>query len=64
MVLDPPYELDVDPVLGAVLPWVAPDGIVVAERASRGAPPTWPEGLEAVRSRRYGEATLHYAQRA
>ncbi len=63
VVLDPPYDLDADPVLGALAPWVVPGGIVVLERASRGAPPTWPEGFEAVRSRRYGEATLHYGSR-
>jgi 16S rRNA (guanine966-N2)-methyltransferase len=63
VVLDPPYDLDVDPVLGALAPWVEPGGIVVVERASRGASPVWPEGFVAVRSRRYGEATLHYAQR-
>jgi 16S rRNA (guanine966-N2)-methyltransferase len=63
VVLDPPYDLDVDPVLEVLAPWVEPGGIVVVERASRGAAPTWPEGFEAVRSRRYGEATLHYGQR-
>ena len=64
VVLDPPYATAVDDVLGGLLDWVEPGGVVVVERLSRAAPPTWPVGLEAVRSRRYGEATLHYAVRA
>ena len=61
VVADPPYDLDVGPVLTAVLPWLAPQAVVVVERRTRGPLPAWPEGLEAVRSRKYGEATLHYA---
>jgi 16S rRNA (guanine966-N2)-methyltransferase len=62
VVLDPPYELDVDPVLVALLPWAA--DVVVVERRTRGPAPAWPEGLEALRSRRYGEATLWYGSRS
>ena len=61
VVLDPPYDLDVDPVLTSVLPWLAPDAVVVVERRTRGTAPAWPEGLDPVRTRTYGEATLHYA---
>lgn len=60
---DPPYALDVDEVLAAVRDRVCPGGVVVLERATRGPAPTWPPGLAPVRSRRYGEATLHYALR-
>jgi 16S rRNA (guanine966-N2)-methyltransferase len=62
VVLDPPYELDVDPVLVALLPWAA--DVVVVERRTRGPEPAWPEGLEPLRSRRYGEATLWYGSRS
>ena len=62
--LDPPYERDVEPVLAAVVPWVREDGVVVVERRTRGPAPTWPEGLSAERSRRYGEATLWYGSRS
>ncbi len=62
VLLDPPYELDVDPVLSALVPWAA--DVVVVERRTRGAAPTWPAGLEPVRSRRYGEATLWYGARS
>ncbi len=62
--LDPPYELDVDPVLVALLPWLAEDAVVVVERRTKGAPPAWPPGLVGVRSRTYGEATLWYGSRS
>ena len=64
VVLDPPYELDADPVLVTLLPWLAEDGVVVVERRTKGAPPAWPEGLAGVRSRTYGEATLWYGSRS
>ncbi len=62
VVLDPPYDLDVDPVLLALVPWLAIDAVVAVERRTRGPAPAWPEGLVAVRTRRYGEATLHYGE--
>jgi 16S rRNA (guanine966-N2)-methyltransferase len=58
--LDPPYELDVDPVLELLVPWLADDAVVVVERRTRGRAPAAPEGLTSVRDRRYGEATLWY----
>ena len=62
--LDPPYEVEIDPVLLAVLPWLSDDGVVVVERRTRGGGPTVPEGLRVERSRRYGEATLWYFSRS
>ena len=64
VVLDPPYDLDVEPVLELLVPWVAADGVVAVERRSRGPAPAWPQGLEGLRSRRYGEATLWYGSRS
>jgi 16S rRNA (guanine966-N2)-methyltransferase len=64
VVMDPPYDVDVDPVLVALLPWVAEDGVVVVERRTRGGSPTVPAGLREERSRRYGEATLWYFARS
>jgi 16S rRNA (guanine966-N2)-methyltransferase len=60
VLLDPPYELPVDPVLAALPPLLAPGAVVVAERRTRGPEPAPPPALEALRSRRYGEATLWY----
>ena len=59
--LDPPYELDVVPVLAALHPWLAGDAVVAVERRTRDGELRWPDGYEALRSRRYGEATLWYA---
>ena len=59
--LDPPYDVAVEPVLEQLLPWLADDAVVVVERRTRGAELAWPVGYERVRERRYGEATLWYA---
>lgn len=64
VVLDPPYELDVDPVLALLQPWLDDDAVVVVERRTRGPAPIPPEWLESERSRRYGEATLWYFRAA
>lgn len=63
---DPPYADPIGPVLSELARgrWLPPGGIVCAERASRDAPPPWPDGLEGLRSRRYGEATLWYGRRS
>ncbi|MCW2605971.1 MAG: methyltransferase [Frankiales bacterium] len=61
VLLDPPYELDVAPVLAALVPWLAPDAVVAVERRRRGPDVVWPGGLEGVRERKYGEAMLWYA---
>jgi 16S rRNA (guanine966-N2)-methyltransferase len=61
--VDPPYDVDVDQALVALLPWLAEDAVVAVERRTRGPAVGWPDGLRAERSRRYGEATLWYATR-
>ncbi len=66
--LDPPYPQatpDVDAVLAQLTDeWVVPAGLVVLERSSRSAAPTWPEGFTDVRERKYGETTLWYGHAA
>jgi len=67
--LDPPYATAaaaVTAVLEALLRegWVAADGVVVAERATRAGHLPWPAGLLPERSRRYGEGTLWYGRAA
>jgi 16S rRNA (guanine966-N2)-methyltransferase len=63
--VDPPYSEPVEAVVGLLVTggWLAAGATVAVERASRGQPPRWPPGLEPVRSRRYGEATLWYGRR-
>lgn len=64
--LDPPYDLAEDALaadLAQVVSggWLAPDGLVVIERSSRGEAPRWPDPLRARWHRRYGETTLFLA---
>jgi 16S rRNA (guanine966-N2)-methyltransferase len=63
--VDPPYADSVDAVLALLAGggWVATDGVVVVERDSRATPPVWPPGIDADRSRRYGDSTLWYGRR-
>ena len=62
---DPPYPLEdaavaEDLELLVAQGWLVPGALVVVERAKRSPEPTWPAGIEATRSKRYGEATLWY----
>ena len=62
---DPPYDLpdaNLQQVLVAVLPALVDGAVLAVERATRSGPWQWPAGVEAVRSRRYGEATLWYGR--
>lgn len=66
---DPPYALsdkDVACVLRALVThdWLTERAVVAVERASRGAALAWPEGLEPVKDRRYGEGALWYGRRS
>lgn len=64
--LDPPYAVPsatVNDVVTTVIErgWLADDGLVVVERATRDEPPTWPRHLSQQWLRRYGETTLYLA---
>jgi 16S rRNA (guanine966-N2)-methyltransferase len=63
---DPPYSQPVEPVVDALVAggWLADDAVLVVERSSRDADLRWPAGVCALRSRRYGEATLWYGRRS
>lgn len=66
--LDPPYPVPDEEVDGNLEQlsgeWVVPGGMVVVERSSRSPEPTWPEGMDGQRSKRYGETTLWYGHAA
>jgi 16S rRNA (guanine966-N2)-methyltransferase len=67
--LDPPYPLDEaalggDLALLSQLRWLVPGAMVVVERSSRSPEPTWPDGIDGRRSKRYGETTLWYGHAA
>ena len=65
---DPPYDLPGErlaPVLAAVQErWLATDGLLVVERATRDLAPVWPPELSERWDRRYGETTLYFAGRS
>ncbi|MDQ6938067.1 MAG: 16S rRNA (guanine(966)-N(2))-methyltransferase RsmD [Actinomycetota bacterium] len=65
---DPPYATSEDEVaatLAAVCTpaWCADGAVIVLERSARGPVPRWPDGVEALASKRYGEASLWYGRR-
>lgn len=67
VVADPPYSLsgrELTEMLGALVAggWLAAGAVLAVERPSRGAPLRWPPGIEAVKTRRYGEGALWYGR--
>ncbi|MFC4000619.1 16S rRNA (guanine(966)-N(2))-methyltransferase RsmD [Prauserella oleivorans] len=67
VVADPPYALE-DARLTAVLGdlvargWLTQTALVIVERALRDGEPSWPEGLAPVRTKRYGDTALYWAE--
>lgn len=61
--LDPPYATS-DEIVARVLAAVrlAPRGVLVVERSVRSPAPSWPDGVDGVKERRYGEGTLWYGR--
>jgi len=67
--LDPPYAVvddDLREILLTLLAggWLAAEALVTVERSTRGGEFRWPDGFEALRSRRYGEGTFWYGRAA
>ncbi|MHC2998890.1 16S rRNA (guanine(966)-N(2))-methyltransferase RsmD [Microbacterium sp. HJ5] len=63
--IDPPYDLgdhELTHALQLLAPTLAPDAIVIVERASRSPEPALPAGLVAERSKRYGDTTLWWSR--
>ena len=64
---DPPYPLEnaaVEEALRMLLrhEWVGAGSLVVVERSTRTAEPSWPEGLVRLREKAYGETVLWYVR--
>lgn len=61
---DPPYARSLTDDLAALTGrgWLAAGAVVAVERASRDAAVDWPTGLTPLRTRRYGDTTVHYAR--
>ncbi|WP_338673166.1 16S rRNA (guanine(966)-N(2))-methyltransferase RsmD [Streptomyces sp. SCSIO 30461] len=67
--LDPPYAVTDDDLREILLTlraggWLADDAVVTVERSTRGGEFDWPDGIEPLRARRYGEGTLWYGRAA
>ncbi|MFF3848380.1 16S rRNA (guanine(966)-N(2))-methyltransferase RsmD [Streptomyces sp. NPDC002328] len=67
--LDPPYAVTDDDLREILLTlrtrgWLAAEALVTVERSTRGGTFDWPDGFEALRSRRYGEGTFWYGRAA
>lgn len=64
--IDPPYEAsaaEVDELLTALVPQLAPDAVIALERSSRSAAPAAVDGLTLDRTARYGETVVHWMRR-
>lgn len=64
--LDPPYDLPEESIAADLATlvargWLAEDAVVLVERSKRSPEPTWPEGLEPERVKKYGETVVWYA---
>ncbi|MCK0118732.1 16S rRNA (guanine(966)-N(2))-methyltransferase RsmD [Isoptericola sp. S6320L] len=67
VLIDPPYDLAGAALAGILVdlaaPGVlAPEAVVVVERARRSGEPEWPDGLVPIASKTYGDTTVHYAE--
>ncbi len=60
--IDPPYALDIDPILSAAAPYA--HQVLVIERATKSPDPSWPEGFQEPQVRRYGDTSLWYGWRS
>jgi 16S rRNA (guanine966-N2)-methyltransferase len=65
--LDPPYDLPESELaanLAALPQMLSDDALVVVERSSRTPEPSWPDRLSVVRSKKYGETIVWWAELA
>ena len=63
--IDPPYEVDDLDVVENLIQlrdggYLHPQALIAVERNSRVKEISWPEGLEALREKNYGQATIFY----
>ena len=63
--VDPPYDLDDLDVIETLIQLVSggflhPQALIAVERNSRVREISWPDGLEQVREKNYGQATIFY----
>ncbi|WP_329789493.1 16S rRNA (guanine(966)-N(2))-methyltransferase RsmD [Lentzea sp. DG1S-22] len=62
---DPPYAVGDDElaaVLKGIVPRLTADAVLIVERASRSGEPAWPEEVESLRAKRYGDTAVYWGQ--
>jgi 16S rRNA (guanine966-N2)-methyltransferase len=64
---DPPYAVtdeQLDRLLAALVThgWTKPGSLIIVERGARSPEPIWPTPVESLRSKRYGDTALHWAE--
>jgi 16S rRNA (guanine966-N2)-methyltransferase len=60
---DPPYAVtddELEKVLHGLAGRLAEDAVVIVERASRSGEPAWPDGVEPLRAKRYGDTAVYW----
>lgn len=65
--LDPPYDHQsstLTPLLVALVPHLAPGAWVMVERSIRSTPLQWPEALEVLSPKTYGETVVFVAEKS
>jgi 16S rRNA (guanine966-N2)-methyltransferase len=63
--LDPPYEYSsasLASALKSLAPWLAEGALVVVERSAKSGEPEWPEGMQPLEPRTYGDTLVSMAQ--
>lgn len=63
--IDPPYDYSDEALtktLAALTPLLRKNGLLMVERSTRNNAPDWPEGLTELKTKRYGETTLWWAE--
>lgn len=62
---DPPYAVtddEIEKVLRGIAPRLAVDAVLIVERASRSSEPAWPDGVEPLRAKRYGDTAVYWGR--
>jgi 16S rRNA (guanine966-N2)-methyltransferase len=62
---DPPYAVtddEIEKVLRGIAPRLAEDAVLIVERASRSSEPAWPDGVEPLRAKRYGDTAVYWGR--
>ncbi|MGJ7906263.1 16S rRNA (guanine(966)-N(2))-methyltransferase RsmD [Actinopolyspora sp. H202] len=65
---DPPFAMDsaeLDECWQALVrnDWLSRDGLIIVERFWNSPAPLWPAGIEELRTKRYGDAAVYWAER-